>query len=38
METMTEGLTPNEIKTRASLNKAFLAGEKILGIKFRYNF
>lgn len=27
----------NEIKERRKLNDAFLAGEKILGIKFRHN-
>jgi hypothetical protein len=29
--------TPEEIKERSRLNNAFLAGEKILGIKFRHN-
>jgi hypothetical protein len=29
--------TPDEIKKQCSLNNAFLAGEKILGIKFRHN-
>lgn len=29
--------TPEEIKERSRLNRAFLGGEKILGIKFRYN-
>lgn len=29
--------TPDEIKNRRDLNRAFLAGEKILGIKYRHN-
>ena len=29
--------SPDEIKERRNLNDAFLAGEKILGIKFRHN-
>ena len=29
--------SPDEIKRRRDLNNAFLAGEKILGIKFRHN-
>lgn len=29
--------SPNEIQTRRKLKNAFLAGEKILGIKFRHN-
>ncbi|MCX7006029.1 MAG: hypothetical protein NTY53_02060 [Kiritimatiellaeota bacterium] len=29
--------SPDEIKQRRELNNAFLAGERILGIKFRHN-
>src|SRR5205809_620713 len=29
--------TPEEIKERSRLNNAFLAGERIFGIKFRHN-
>ena len=29
--------SPDEIKKRRELNDAFLAGERILGIKFRHN-
>ena len=29
--------SPDEIKRRRDLNNAFLAGEKIIGIKFRHN-
>jgi hypothetical protein len=29
--------SPDEIKQRRKLNSAFLAGERILGIKFRHN-